>query len=312
MRKLFGLFFFILIFATSVFAWDDTGHKVSAEIAWRNMTPAARAKAIAILMGAPENSGILNLLPSDSRSLAARQQQMFYTMGYWADLARDEKFPTRRKEYHHGTWHYQDTFWREINGRIEIVTDLKSADENAVERLFAFEKIVRDEAKSKADRAIALAWILHLAGDIHQPLHCSARVTELEPKGDEGGNLFLLSPPDAPRENRMNLHWFWDSILTKSVPRINDEGDTTYIPRWATKLTKKYPAKTFAAEMKGGKFDEWQREGFEITTKELYPATLKRNQAPPENYRKRALAISERRLALAGYRMAELFNRIFV
>ncbi|MEP6924506.1 MAG: S1/P1 nuclease, partial [Pyrinomonadaceae bacterium] len=192
MKKIFGLFF-VLIFCTSVFAWDDAGHKISAEIAWRNMTPAAREKAIALLLAAPENSGILNLLASDSRSLMTRQEQMFDTTATWADLIRDKNFPVRNKEFHHGSWHYMDTFWRDVNGRVEIVTDLKPTDsnltdsnlneQNAVERLFALEKTLRDPMQPNAERAVALAWILHLAGDIHQPLHCSGRVTTLEPAG---------------------------------------------------------------------------------------------------------------------------------
>lgn len=308
MKIIFGLFF-VLIFCTSVFAWDDAGHKISTEIAWRNMTPAAREKAIALLLTAPENSGILNLLAFDSRSLATRQEQMFYTTATWADLIRDKNFPVRNKEFHHGSWHYMDTFWRDANGRVEIVTDLKPDEQNAVERLFALEKTLRDPMQANAERAVALAWILHLAGDIHQPLHCSGRVTTLEPTGDQGGNLFLITPVDAQKSD--NLHWYWDSILTRSTPRINDEADSTYIARLASGLTKKHLAKEFADKLKSGKYDQWQQEGFEFATKEVYPASLKRNEMPSENYRKRAAAIAEQRLALAGYRMADLFNQIF-
>jgi hypothetical protein len=45
-----------------------------------------------------------------------------------------------------------------------------------------------------SQRSIALAWMLHLVGDIHNALHTSARVTFMDPKGDEGGNLFKLTP----------------------------------------------------------------------------------------------------------------------
>ncbi len=311
MQKLFVLII-VLVFCTSVFAWDDTGHKISAEIAWRNLTPAAREKVIAVLLGAPEDSGILNLLASDSRSLAARQEQMFYTASTWADLVRDQRFSGRNKEYHRGNWHYLDTFWHESNGKIEPDADLKSDTQNAVERLFAFDKILSDANANPADRAIALAWFLHLAGDIHQPLHCSGRVTDVEPTGDQGGNLFLITPADAPKEKRDSLHWFWDSIITRSVPRVNDEADNTYISHLADDITRKHPAKEFADALKPGKYDEWQKEGFEIATKEVYPASLKRNEMPSDVYRQRAQEIAEQRLALAGYRMAELFNRIFV
>lgn len=308
MRKIFGLLF-VLTVCTTAFAWDDTGHKISTEIAWRNMTPAAREKAVAVLLGAPEDSGLLNLLASDSRSLATRQQQMFYTASTWADLVRDQRFASRHKSYHRGNWHYLNTFWRDAGGKPEIVTELKSDAQNMVERLFEFDKILSDEKANTADRALALAWILHLAGDIHQPLHCSGRVTELEPTGDQGGNLFLITPADAPK--RDNLHWYWDSIISRSSPRINDEGDSTYITRLTDEIVKKHPATEFANASKPGKYDQWQQEGFEVAAKEVYPISLNRNEMPVESYRQRAVKTAEQRLALAGYRMAALFNRIF-
>ena len=61
-------------------------------------------------------------------------------------------------------------------------------------------------------KAVALAWLLHLVGDIHQPLHCSSRVTpdEALPRGDAGGNTFRLD------DNR-NLHGYWDRILGEAI-----------------------------------------------------------------------------------------------
>src|SRR5262249_11163236 len=38
------------------------------------------------------------------------------------------------------------------------------------------------------DRAVALCWLLHLTGDVHQPLHCASLFTDKFPEGDFGGN----------------------------------------------------------------------------------------------------------------------------
>lgn len=311
MKKYFG-FLIITLFLTAVpsFAWDDTGHKLTAYIAWQQMTPAAREKAIAILSAAPEDSMLLTLLPTDSRPLALRQQQMFFTSAFWADIVRDEKFPNRRKKYHHGTWHYTDIFFRQTANSFELVPDLKPDEENALAELAKLDKILRDNGASNAEKAVALAWMLHIVGDIHQPLHAVARVTNEEPKGDQGGNLFSLTPPDAPREKRENLHWYWDSIITRDTPRSGDEGDTSYIPRLAARIVKKYPAKNFANSIKPGSFSEWHQESFQMAAKELYPASLKRNEMPSESYRKRGVQIAEQRIAQAGYRIAEFLNRI--
>lgn len=310
MRKFLSLLF-IFACSSAAFAWDDAGHKITTQIAWQNMTPAARERAVALLSAAPENSHILMLLPTDSRALAVRQEQMFVAASTWSDLIRSERFPLRKQTYDKPTWHYTNIFWRQANGKPEIVNELQPEKENVVERLFALEKIVRDSQLPNSERAIALAWILHLAGDIHQPLHTSARITDLEPKGDQGGNLFLLSPADAPREQRDNLHRLWDSLVSRRFARENAlECDSDYIPRLAARITLKYPAKKFAGQLSSAKYEEWAQEGFKLASEQLYPANLKRGEAPAENYQKLALEISEERLALAGYRIAELLNKI--
>jgi hypothetical protein len=62
------------------------------------------------------------------------------------------------------------------------------------------------------DRAVALCWLLHLTGDVHQPLHCTSLFTEKQfPDGDLGGNAigFRFGPDKLPRR----LHTFWDRLL---------------------------------------------------------------------------------------------------
>lgn len=312
MTKFLALLF-IFACSSGVFAWDDTGHKITTHIAWQKMTPAAREQAVALLSAAPENSHLLMLLPTDSRELAVRQEQMFIAASTWSDLVRSERFPVRKQTYDRPTWHYTNIFWRQANGKPEILNELKPEKENVVERLFALEKIVADAQQLNGECGVALAWILHLVGDIHQPLHASARVTELEPKGDQGGNLFLLTAPDVPREQRDNLHRLWDSAVTRRFLRANAaECDTIYISRLAAKITDKYPLKHFAGKTDAAKYDEWAQEGFKMASEELYPPTLKRGVTPDKDYQKRAVEISEERLALAGYRMANLLNKILV
>jgi hypothetical protein len=229
----------------------------------------------------------------------------------WADIVRDKNFKNRNAKYHHGTWHYTDTFWREADGKVELVPEFESDKENAVERLFAFDKTLRDASTSDADKAIALAWILHVGGDIHQPLHDSARVTKYDPKGDQGGNLFMLSPKGAKGEDHLSLHWYWDSIIGRNVPRVNDACDSDYLPAIAQQMMKKYPSAAMQNRLKIGKFDEWQREGFQIASTKLYPSSLRFNTMPSESYKKQAFEIAQEQIALAGYRLGGMLNQIF-
>ncbi len=309
--KICLLFTFFIVLTSSVLAWDDTGHKLTTYIAWERMTPQVREKVIKIILNAPEDSDLSVFYLQDSRSAAVRQRELFMIASTWADIVRDRKFKNRFEKYHKGDWHYSDTFWRGTNGKVEILEKFAEPKGKAVDQLFEFDKLMRDASASDADKAIALAWFLHLGGDIHQPLHTSARVTELEPKGDQGGNLFELTPKDTPREDKVNLHWYWDSIIGRNTPRLNDACDSEYIPVIAQSIIKKYPLSKMQNRLKIGKFNEWQTEGFEIAAKEFFPPTLIRYQMPSEKYKKRAFEIAQEQIALAGYRMSETLNQIF-
>ncbi len=300
-----------LILVSYVSAWDDTGHKLTMAIAWERLSPQARERAIKILLNAPEDSDLSVFYLQNSRSDEANKLEFFMIASTWADIVRDKKFKNRYTKYHQGDWHYADTFWRDANGKVEILNNFQEPKGKAVEQLFVFDKMLRDASVSDADKAIALAWVLHLGGDIHQPLHTSARVTQYDPKGDQGGNLFMLSPKGATGDDRVNLHWFWDSIVKRNIPRVNDSCDSNYLPPIAQAMMKKHPLVKMQNRLKLGKFDEWQQEGFQIASTKLYPPTLKFGVMPSEEYKKMAYEITQEQIALAGYRMGEMLNQIF-
>lgn len=313
MSKLKFLFLLLtcLLSTQSAFGWDDTGHKIVAYIAWQQMTPQVREKVVTILRSAPEDSQLSVYYLSGSRSDVAKQLDLFMIAATWPDIIRDKNFQVRFNKYNQGLWHYSDTFWQDKNGAVEILPTPTDSGGKAVDQLFAFDKLLRDVSGSDVDKAIALAWFLHLVGDINQPLHCAARVTELEPQADQGGNLFQLTPKDAPRENRLNLHGFWDSIIGINIPRINDACDQDYLPPIAQQIMSAHPFNRMESGLKLGKFDEWQKEGFRIASSKAYPATLLRNQLPSQNYKQLVFQISQERIALAGYRLGAMLNQIF-
>ncbi len=301
----------ILFFAISAFGWDDTGHKISSYIAWQQMTPDVREKVIAVLLEAPEDAQLSTFyLPYNSRSDGAKKLEFFMIASTWPDIVRDRKFPNRFKKYHKGNWHYSDDFWRSVNGKVEF---LPAPDDGgkAVEKLFEFEKLLRDPSGDKHEKALAVAWIEHIVGDIHQPLHTSARVTETEPKGDQGGNLFHLTPANTPRDQQVNLHWFWDSIIGRNITRKNDACDSDYVDPIARSLMKKYSYDKLRGRINGGKYEEWQDEGVKLAIADVFSSDLRRNEMPSKQYTQKAFKLSEQQLAIAGYRMAEIFNSIF-
>ena len=298
-------------FSNTALAWDDVGHKTTAYIAWQQMSPTAREAVIKVLRTAPEDSHLSAFyMKYGAEPEATRKLEYFMLVATWADIVRDRAFENRQKKYHHSNWHYDDTFWKQVGNKAEI---LKGFEEGgvAVGKLGEFDKLLRSTDASDKDKAIAIAWIMHLTGDIHQPLHTSARVTDTEPKGDQGGNLFLLTPQGTPRENQQNLHWFWDSIVGRNAPLKGDTCEADYIESIAKSIMKKYPFQSVSSSLNIGDYEKWQQESFALNPTEVFTPDLIRFQTPSDKYKKRAFAVAQRRLALAGYRMGETFNRAF-
>ncbi len=301
---------FLLFNVISVKAWDDAGHKTIAYIAWSQMSPEARERAFNILMSAPEDADLSVFYLQDSRPAEIKRRELFMLASTWADIVRDRKFKARMEKYHRSNWHYDDTFWTTENGQMKVLPNPDEEGGKAVEKLTEFDKALKNAAVSDEEKAIALAWILHLGGDIHQPLHTSARITELEPKGDQGGNLFLLTPKDTPREKSENLHWFWDSILGRIVPR-KDMSDTQYIPLLGDSIMNKYPQGEMQNRLEIGNFRQWQQEGVKLAMTEVFSSDLIRYETPSAKYRRNAFEVSEEQMALAGYRLGAMLEQIF-
>jgi hypothetical protein len=283
---------------------------VVARIAWEKMKPQTREKLIALMLQAPKDADLASLLPNDGRPLPERQRDLFVLASTWPDMIRSDEFPERKKKYHHSIWHYTNFFWKQQNGLPVDVAELQPDKINIVERLgFLQGDVVNNPDAS--ERAIDVAWILHLVGDIHQPLHTSARVTETEPDGDQGGNLFKLTPQGTRREDERSLHGFWDNILNESIKRKKNETDLQYANRIAARIMKDYPASKLKTPIKPGDYAAWAQEGLMAAKTNVYPSWLKRFQPAPDKYRKQADKIAEPAIALAGYRLAAMFDMLF-
>ena len=313
------LFMLILPVPRSAWAWNATGHEVVARIAWNTMTPAVRQRVMALLEAAPSDACLVDLLPADGRPIAARRREFFLRASTWADIVRPGENDTRPcTRFNRAEWHHINYFWQGVSGVTGIDrptdrSDLTPPTSNVVSQLPLLRALAACATpqcgSTAAERAIALAWILHLVGDMHQPLHTNARITSQpnEQKGDQGGNLFVLQtgPPV------LRLHGYWDSIVDRSVPRRDDESQPAYVDRVAVRLTRKHPRAAALARLRPGDFDAWAREGFERAKTSVYPATLKRGELPSEDYRVEAFRITEQTIALAGYRLGDLLNRMF-
>ncbi len=281
--------------AAPAIAWDSFSHRVVARLAWDELSPAVRARAVELLAAAPAEADLATLRPSAGPKPEA-DREFFERAATWADLVNDEHFPARRARFAHPGWHYINLFFeqREPGAPVLDRRERPPAAENVVSQLEALAVWLSDPQRPAGERGLDLAWVLHLVGDIHQPLHTSARITALEPDHDRGGNLFPLA-------GREDLHGFWDHALRGLGESRASVGTV------ARELVARYPA---GSALAAGQFGRWAEEGFVLAREEAYPPELRRGHRPPEPYRQRVLAVARRRLALAGHRLAALLETL--
>ncbi len=302
----------VFAFSISTFGWDEVGHKLTAYIAWDQMTPDTRKTVTDILLNAPEDSHLSVLYDLyNSRSKAAKERELFMFASIWSDVIKNRQFETRFKKYNQTTWHYSDIFWKQENGKAEELPDFVGEGGVAVPKLYEVEKTLNNKDATKAEKAIALAWFLHIGGDIHNPLHNASRVTATEPEGDQGGNLVTLREQSPEGSFRVNLHGYWDSSIRNSTPRKNDACDLDYLSPIAKDIEKRYPYTKMKDHLDLGDYKSWSRKGFDLLSGFVYTSEIIRNQMPSEKYRKRSFKTSEKQIALAGYRLGSTLNNIF-
>ncbi len=288
----------ILILPGALSAWNATGHRTIADIAWDNMTPRARARAVELLLHAPPLTGLAEMRPATG-SDAQRDRALFMNASTWPDVVRDAKLPSH--VYNRPAWHYADFYWDVVTGQPHDIPGTGPDSANAGEKIEALRAALADPSVPDTEKAVDLAWILHLVGDIHQPLHASSRVTPQEPlpHGDKGGNDFHL-------DGRLNLHWFWDSILDEAIPR-DGEDSIAYATRIAGRITAAHPLASMRPAADSQQVSVWERESLLVAQHQVYDGIV-RGSAPSAAYKAEALRTAEDRMALAGYRLAALLN----
>jgi len=298
-----------LLIPQTAFAWNATGHELVASIAWDNLSTKARGRIIDLLLQAPDGACLKEMFQATGPDEDARKREFFVEAATWPDVVRPKNKDDHRPctSFHRRDWHFVDHFWKGVSGdTTNPPTDLSTppmATTNAVERLVNFRPFVVSN-NTASERAIDLAWILHLVGDIHQPLHTSGRVTATEKDGDAGGNAFKLGAT-------MNLHSFWDDIVDTVRPR-NKSKET--FPNYIKRLTGAFQAdfpKSHFSNLEPGQFDQWAKESLEKAKNNAYPKSLKRNQMPSTAYQNKTFGIAEESIAEGGYRLAALLESLF-
>lgn len=294
-----------LAMAPAAVAWDDAGHRTIAAIAWQEMEPSTRARAAELLAAAPAESGLAEMAPAGRETPgddAARRH--FLLASTWPDRLRDDDRST-------ASWHWINRFWRDTpRGPVELPPPAPQPEENLLERLDVLSRRLADAEAPAAERAVALAWLLHLVGDAHQPFHTSARVTDRpeERRGDRGGNTFELHL-DPRTGERIDLHAWWDRILGVGLPRRAGEPTAAWVDRAAAELARRHPPRTLGAARD---FESWIGEGVAVARGTAYRHGLERGRKPPKRYERAAWAAAAPAMVRAGHRLAALLDEALV
>jgi hypothetical protein len=295
----------LLLSVRPALAWDLFGHHVVGAIAWEQLDEPTRRAVTELLQKAPLDSDLPGLMPPAGRGYELRARELFIKAQGWADLIRDEIWSHRKERYDHPSWHYVNRFWTPGPSGPRPLPEKGTLGE-LVEQLEAAKRTVSNDRLPAQERAVALAWVLHLTGDVHQPLHSSARVTEADPNGDRGGNDFALDDEESP-----NLHALWDSTLRRSRRQRHSESYFPWVSRVADEIAKLHPPGALAGEVPESSVEAWSRAGASIAMAAAYPETLVRGGTPSREYQDAVFEKASRQAALAGYRLARMLDEIF-
>jgi hypothetical protein len=316
-RPLLFLILCLLLCPGKALAWNATGHHVVAELAWRSLSKSDKSAAAKLLRQHPHYAILLatNVPPGVSPD-----EWAFLNAASWPDMVRpsrrgDSEKPESITKYHRSPWHYINTPFIPPNDPQKATLTFSIPPTNVIWALSNALAILGNKSLPAQDRAISLCWVLHLVGDLHQPLHAATLVNSDHPHGDQGGNL--LGVTDASGIT-MNLHSFWDGLLgygenydtTSSLAEsISSEFATRNLPEYGhNKAISLWAEESFAAAVSFAyleghlKYGEWGR-GAETSGA--------RAEAPrlSSSYLFNANDIARRRIALAGQRAADLLRK---
>lgn len=204
------------------------------------------------------------------------------------------------------SWHFSDHY-------IFSGVDPKPMPDNKENMMWAMLKAIRNLNTNKPSKinqmlgkSFSLRYLIHLVGDIHQPLHNTSRVTPNFPKGDLGGNLFKIKFPGV-----YDLHTFWDMCLKKydEVRTPLDQDKFDYLLNIAKELMEEFPRNKFRDRLADTKFENWSLEGSALAEKVAYDS-IEPYTTPSQEYIDRGFAVVKEQLALGGYRLTDVLSKL--
>lgn len=247
----------IAVSSQSAFGWGQKGHDTTAFIAECHLTPTTKKIVEDIFDG---------------------KSQVYYSN--WLDNA------SHTPEYAYSkTWHYKNI---DAGMAFEEAPILESGD--IVSAINQQTAILKDQYSSKEQKQLALKMVVHLLGDIHQPMH-------LGHASDLGGNRWVVKYFGKDS----NLHSIWDSSLVESAHKWS-------YTEWQQQIDRATPEQ-IAEILSLSTPEEWAKETFMIGTA-VYNNTPEGSKISYD-YVAEWTPVIEQQFLKGGLRLAHLLNSIF-
>jgi hypothetical protein len=315
-RKLIsaGVVLGILANSSVSMAWNETGHRIVAYIAFQQLDQATRSRVFAALQAHPGmgtdlwTNGSIN--GPDKTLNAFLNAATFPDDVRFGPLTPTTKFHDANfKKYHKKLDHYINLPFTPPDSQAGPAPP----GENLTIAYKSHVAMVKNAGANPADQAVSLSWIFHLIGDAHQPLHAAARISEKHkaPEGDAGGNLVGFPNPRGHKD----MHSYWDDLLGTEASANNP----AKLKHVADLVATAFPRTAFMPdELKAADdLSDWAADSFGLAVEKVYGplgSDVDNDGGVtdlPEGFEDMAKTVAKRRLALAGYRLAEELRALF-
>ncbi|MDD2741784.1 MAG: S1/P1 nuclease [Rhodocyclaceae bacterium] len=266
-------------------AWNAAGHRLTAIIAWQQLSLPTQQHIAEILAKHPDYERWLQKAKSTQASA------IFAEASTWPDdIRNDPRFheelgktppiPGLADNRRHKNWHFVN-----LNSDGSVKAGLLD------QKIEEFSHLLRSTAKIE-QIYYALPWLLHLVGDIHQPLHVGQY-------DDNGGNAFEIENPYNHRLPFSSLHTYWDDL--PGPPWLRGKRLT----QKANRLIASHPPP------KPATVRIWRSESLRLLA-HAYPSTAG-SLLPSinEDFHRQANRITEQRIVDAGFRLGHLLENIW-
>jgi len=309
-------FFALAALLGSTQAWWGPGHLLVARIAQdilEKESPATFDKVLTILHALKIN---------DPGYTEAEDKHPFVECAVMADNIK------YRGGGYQSTWHYVDTpyvdtpgktikdypnFVPDVHDNTDALNGLISwmKKDDGYQQNYFYETImshVWNQGTEADGLSTAMRLMIHYIGDVHQPLHATARVDDEFPTGDRGGNSFSLASKDGAK----NLHAVWDSVIysetghpTLPIPDSN----WNKLGLLAAKLVEEHPVSD-VTDLTSLNPADWAKDSYEVSQTFVYK-DIAEGQPLPEDYVEKAQQLAEKQIVMGGFRLAHVIMNIY-